>query len=249
MHSSSRFKGHADKEKYEKARELKTKILQIRHDYTRKLSSSCKKIRQLATAVWMIDILSIRIGNEKDVEETADTVGVCSLRVEHIKLLPFSSEVVFDFLGKDSMRYYNKVKFPNLVFQNIQIFMLNKKMNHDLLDKIDPGLVNSYLKKFMNGLSAKVFRTYNASNTLQKELYKSMSKTKVFKITEKSSLEDKVFLYNQANKQVAILCNHQRSISKSFKDQILRLDVKMKENKKQLKRLKRELKYISKKVR
>jgi len=33
--------------------------------------------------------------------------------------------------------------------------------------------MNDYLKDFMPDLSAKVFRTYNASNTLQKELDKS----------------------------------------------------------------------------
>jgi hypothetical protein len=35
-------------------------------------------------------------------------VGCCSLRVEHLKLLP-DDELEFDFLGKDSIRYYNKV--------------------------------------------------------------------------------------------------------------------------------------------
>lgn len=30
--------------------------------------------------------LALRAGNEKDVDEAADTVGCCSLRCEHIKL-------------------------------------------------------------------------------------------------------------------------------------------------------------------
>ncbi len=57
--------------------------------------------------------LALRAGNEKEEGETADTVGCCSLRVEHItlhELLEGSECVVeFDFLGKDSIRYYNKV--------------------------------------------------------------------------------------------------------------------------------------------
>lgn len=57
--------------------------------------------------------LALRAGNEKEEGETADTVGCCSLRVEHIKLYPeLDGEkhvVEFDFLGKDSIRYYNKV--------------------------------------------------------------------------------------------------------------------------------------------
>lgn len=61
----------------------------------------------------MILQLALRAGNEKEEGETADTVGCCSLRVEHITLhdkLDISECVVeFDFLGKDSIRYYNKV--------------------------------------------------------------------------------------------------------------------------------------------
>lgn len=57
--------------------------------------------------------LALRAGNEKEEGETADTVGCCSLRVEHIKLYAKLEEqefvVEFDFLGKDSIRYYNKI--------------------------------------------------------------------------------------------------------------------------------------------
>ena len=55
----------------------------------------------------------MRAGNEKDADEAADTVGCCSLRCEHINLLKHDEGkdyvVEFDFLGKDSVRYYNKV--------------------------------------------------------------------------------------------------------------------------------------------
>ena len=41
--------------------------------------SSCSSV-----AVYFIDKLALRAGNEKDSDETADTVGCCSLRVEHL---------------------------------------------------------------------------------------------------------------------------------------------------------------------
>eukprot|EP00483_Globobulimina_turgida_P005087 UN05097 len=85
--ASSRFKGQNDRNKYEKARVLKTKIDAIRQDYESKLTARNTMTKQLATAVWMIDRLSIRVGNEKDTDEEADTVGVCSLRKEHITLV------------------------------------------------------------------------------------------------------------------------------------------------------------------
>ena len=37
-----------------------------------------------SVAVYFIDKLALRAGNEKDSDETADTVGCCSLRVEHL---------------------------------------------------------------------------------------------------------------------------------------------------------------------
>jgi len=41
--------------------------------------------KQLGTATYLIDRLALRVGNEKS-EDEADTVGTCSLRVEHIEL-------------------------------------------------------------------------------------------------------------------------------------------------------------------
>lgn len=60
----------------------------------------------------------------------------------------------------------------------------------------------------MEGLTAKVFRTYNASTTLQSELKKFDLKG--------LTMEEKVEKYDLANKQVAILCNHQKTVGKKF---------------------------------
>lgn len=66
----------------------------------------------------------------------------------------------------------------------------------------------------MPGLTAKVFRTYNASITLQRELEDT---------PRHGTLEEKLSYYGNANRQVAILCNHQRSVSKTFDAQMERL--------------------------
>ena len=49
------------------------------------MKSKEMRIRQRAVALYFIDKLALRAGNEKD-EDQADTVGCCSLRVEHITL-------------------------------------------------------------------------------------------------------------------------------------------------------------------
>ena len=44
-----------------------------------------------SVAMYFIDKLALRAGNEKDPDEAADTVGCCSLRVEHISEQPLLS--------------------------------------------------------------------------------------------------------------------------------------------------------------
>lgn len=84
--------------------------------------------------------MALRAGNEKD-EDTADTVGCCSLRVEHLKLNEEMNGkefvVEFDFLGKDSIRYYNAVAIEKRVFKNLQLFMENKQEGDDVFDRLN----------------------------------------------------------------------------------------------------------------
>jgi len=84
--------------------------------------------------------LALRAGNEKD-EDQADTVGCCSLRVEHIQLFDEKdgqeNVVVFDFLGKDSIRYYNEVPVEKRVFKNLKLFKEKKNNGDDLFDRLN----------------------------------------------------------------------------------------------------------------
>lgn len=46
------------------------------------------------------------------------------------------------------------------------IIFSGKKDSDDLFDQLDTSKLNAHLKELMPGLTAKVFRTYNASITL-----------------------------------------------------------------------------------
>lgn len=92
------------------------------------------EVRQRATAMYFIDVLALRAGNEKGDDE-ADTVGCCSLRYEHITLDP-PNFLVFDFLGKDSIRYYNRVPVSDQVFKNVRIFKEQTTEGDDLFDRL-----------------------------------------------------------------------------------------------------------------
>lgn len=133
--AGSSWKGQSDFKKYEKARELKKCIGRIRLDYERDLTSKVMADRQRATAVYFIDRFALRVGNEKG-EEEADTVGCCSLRYEHITLAE-PNLVTFDFLGKDSIRFYQPDKEVDLqVFKNLKLFKKGGKEGDAIFDRV-----------------------------------------------------------------------------------------------------------------
>ena len=216
---NSKFKGMSDYKKYEKARKLKNTVKSIREDYNKKFDDESTENRQLATATYLIDRLALRVGNEKG-EDEADTVGCCTLRVEHIKIEE-DNYITFDFLAKDSMRYFNRIQIDEKAHKNLARFVKGKNPDDDLFDLINAQKLNDYLKFLMDGLSAKVFRTYNASFTLQQQL-----DSKEF--DNKSTIEEKVSYYNEANKQVAILCNHQKTVPKNYnvKSELMQKELK-----------------------
>lgn len=154
--AGSSLKGQSDMLKFEKARELKVsrrdwleegKLLtllqnhvdRIRQNYQVDLKSKIMADRQRATAMYFIDKLALRAGNEKG-EDEADTVGCCSLRCEHVTL-ESPDFLIFDFLGKDSIRYYNRVQVEAQVFKNIRIFKENKNDDDNLFDRVTVRLL------------------------------------------------------------------------------------------------------------
>ena len=72
----------------------------------------------------------------------------------------------------------------------------------------------------MEDLSAKVFRTYNASITLQDQLYEENE----FGIDPVSVINMEVdkrkAFYDKCNRGVARLCNHQKAVAKNFEEQV-----------------------------
>ncbi|XP_060141305.1 DNA topoisomerase 1 [Globicephala melas] len=232
------LQGEKDWQKYETARRLKKCVDKIRNQYREDWKSKEMKVRQRAVALYFIDKLALRAGNEKEEGETADTVGCCSLRVEHINLHPELDGqeyvVEFDFLGKDSIRYYNKVPVEKRVFKNLQLFMENKQPEDDLFDRLNTGILNKHLQDLMEGLTAKVFRTYNASITLQQQLKELTAPDE--------NIPAKILSYNRANRAVAILCNHQRAPPKTFEKSMMNLQSKIDAKKEQLADARRDLK-------
>ncbi|PJF17683.1 hypothetical protein PSACC_02504 [Paramicrosporidium saccamoebae] len=215
--AGSSLKGQSDLRKFEVARNLNKHVEKIRRGNAEELRSKEMFVRQRATALWLIDHLALRAGNEKG-EDEADTVGCCSLRCEHVRLEE-PNFVIFDFLGKDSIRYYNRVPVDAIIFKNLGIFMRPPKTKDDpIFDRLNTGMLNKYLNTLMPGLTAKVFRTYNASHTFQEELKKT---------PQEGTVHELVLAYNRANREVAVLCNHQRAVPKTHQQSMQKLSDKI----------------------
>ena len=236
------FKSKSDESKFDLARNLKKKVNSIRETYEKQLEDPDMKVRQKATALYFIDHLALRVGGKKDTKDEADTVGVTSLRVEHIILLE-DNNIKLDFLGKDSVRYCKRVIVPSNVYNNLQEFSKNKSKKEDLFDLVNSAILNDYLTQFMKGLTAKVWRTYNASHTFQKELDK-IKEEKITASDENEKLNILISLFNQANTSVALLCNHQKGVSKKLDEMTGKIDIMIKKLKQ--KKAKLEKKKINK---
>jgi len=221
------FKSASDESKFDLARKLKKKVGSIRSTYMESLKSDDLKQKQLATALYLIDNLALRVGGSKDTKEEADTVGVTSLRVEHIDLLE-NNMLKLDFLGKDSVRFCKKVKIDELVYNNIKLFIEGKKNKDEIFDLIVASTLNDYLSSFLEGLTAKVWRTYNASMVFQKELDKIKPEV-LENISANERLNYLISMFNQANTEVALLCNHQKQVNANLEVGLDKINDRIKE--------------------
>src|SRR5215831_11511665 len=212
-----------DKQKFELARKLTKSLPSVRERIEKGLVSSEPRIRKLATVSYLIDSLAMRVGDEKD-EDEADTVGASTLRIEHLRFHPNSVE--FDFLGKDSVRWQKTLQLSgtdNQVRRNLLEFSKQKKPEDLLFDGINSSSVNKFLGTAMKALTAKVFRTHHATETVQDYLDRHNG----FKPEPGSYL--KLYHARLANLQAAIRCNHKRTPPKTWQGTLEKKQVKLDE--------------------
>ena len=144
--ASGRFKGESDLAKYEKARKLQRHIDKVRNGYMSDAKSKNAEKKQLGTVLWLIDHHGIRPGDERTADQ-ADTVGASTLRVDHVKLQG-GDTIIFDFLGKDSIKFYKKLKVPPIIYKNFQEFLKGKPKTSQVFNLISAASINAYLKQF-----------------------------------------------------------------------------------------------------
>jgi len=213
----SSLKQRKDIEKFEKARELRQNLSRVQRHIWESLNAHDIKRRKIATVTFLIDRLKIRVGDEKDPDE-ADTIGASTLRPEHIHSHG-DGEVTFDFLGKDSVHHLFRVQLPNRVIRNLEEFAA--EAGSPLFQGVSSKHVSAFLDEVLEGLSAKVFRTHYASEAVEARLQKASVRYEDPEYVKKH-------IATLANLEAAKVCNHRRTIPKTWKSSLERRKTRLK---------------------
>ncbi|MEM2637627.1 MAG: hypothetical protein QXL15_04710 [Candidatus Korarchaeota archaeon] len=252
---SSPIRQDRERMKYDKAIELADKIDQVRTEISKALRSKDPRMRQIATAVYIIDALSMRVGDEKDPDE-ADTVGATTLRPEHVTIKD-DGTVEFNFLGKDSVPWHRTIKMPKVVINNLNELIANARAKREDADPtrdhpsvsqpsifpdISSDTINRFLGKIMPGLTAKVFRTYHATMTMVNEL-------KNARVSRNSPEHEKKAALVRANLTVAKVCNHYKKEKTPWEKRKERFEQKIKKAAETYEKKKKQEAIKSEKVR
>lgn len=208
---ASFLKQRKDMEKYEKARALKERLDEVKAHIEGNLTAADLKRRKTATVCYLIDRLKFRVGDEKDDEDEADTVGASTLRPEHV-CFNRDGSVTFNFLGKDSVPMNITAPLPPKVVANLRDFAQGAG-KESLFEGINSGHVGDFLKEIMEGLSAKVFRTLYATDAVRGGLDRETVKP-----GDPDYVKRQAAL--RANLEAAIVCNHKRTIPKTWQQSL-----------------------------
>jgi DNA topoisomerase-1 len=215
MADSSPIKQRREIEKFEKALELDRRRNLIRDYISMNLDSDDPKTRKVATVCYLIEKVCMRVGDEKD-EDEANTVGATTLTKDNIKIE--GNTVKFDFLGKDSVRWQKEIEAPDNVIRNLTEFM---KEGEIIFNGIRSEHVNEFLSSAMEGLTTKVFRTSSATKAVREFLDKN-------EIDKEKTEYYKKHIAKLANLQAAIVCNHKRTIPKTWEASLERKKERLK---------------------
>ena len=207
------IKQDRDKAKYDKAKMLAGEIKTVKNKIVKDMGNKDAKVRRISTVCWLIYRTAMRVGDEKDPDE-ADTVGATTLRKEHVTLT--SDAIKFDFLGKDSVRWQETVpavENDKQFHKNLKELISNIKPTDEIFGNLTSRDVNEYYKTVVSGLTAKVFRTFSASTVVSKYLNENED------VKNRSQME-KLYHAKIANLEAAKMCNHKRTIPKTFEQSL-----------------------------
>lgn len=210
VYPASVSNSHAEREKakFDNAMELKNHIDKIRKFYNQSFKTG--EYLELSCILYLIDNLGLRIGNENN----ANVDGATTLRVENIKPMSDKNLVRINFIGKDSIEYDNQLLCSEGFINAIRQLSSGKSPSEFLFPHVNPKIVNQYLQSFHPCLTAKTFRTYNATQRFKDAIYRDRGRG------GNPSQPDPLTWFKKCATEVAVFCNHKKiSTLKKVKEQ------------------------------
>ena len=210
-----------EQEKYEKARKIILNWEAIQSHIFKSFNSDDEKTRMIAMIVYLVQLTGCRIGNEKDTDIYADTVGISTIRKEHIILK--GNKLTLEFLGKDSVEYKNSVDIDPRASKVIKAILDCRKDDEEVFKDIKGFEATTFLREVVPGTSVKVFRTAYGTKLLCEELQKMDFSDPT--LTESKKLH----MYDLCNLEVAKKLNHKKTPPKNFDEKTELLNKKLSE--------------------
>lgn len=209
--------------KFDRAIQLNAELDRVKTHIQAGLADPDPKRKMVATACYLIDALCLRVGDEKD-EDEADTVGATTLRPEHVTL-DEGGMAEFKFLGKDSVEWHKTIQLPPVVRKNLEELILNARPSNSgggngdklqIFPLISSRNVNRFLSSVLPGLTAKVFRTHHATETVRHGLSEAQ-------VHPDDPDYRKWEAATRANLAAAELCNHTKQAPLSWPSRLARM--------------------------
>lgn len=144
------------------------------------------------------------------------------------------AKMELNFIGKDSVPFYNEYDIPDDVATVLKEIIGNRDQNEEIF-KAGSGNVNAFLKGCFDFMTPKLFRTAWGTKLLMEELQKNPCNSKMTDAQKKA-------VYNNAALEVSKKLNHQRNIAKNYKEQIEKADTRISDAKQKDKELKEKIK-------
>tara|TARA_B100001094_G_C18162169_1_gene789948 strand:+ start:805 stop:1773 length:969 start_codon:yes stop_codon:yes gene_type:complete len=167
------------------------------------------KDKIISIVLYLIDYCNFRVGNN-EYKLKYNTYGTTTLKKDHIIFK--KNEVEIKFIGKKHVENKSAIKNKNIINLLNTLCMYNKNkeylfyyVNNNKLIPINSSHINSFIKKYDDRLTVKMFRTWNGNTILLNTLIK-MDKPKDKKEIKKNII--------YANKYVASCLHNTPMVSK-----------------------------------
>lgn len=159
------------------------KLRRIRGDISRNIQNAAGervlgKDAMISLALFLIDHCNFRVGSEK-YKKLYDSYGVTTINTGHLKRLANSYKI--EFIGKKGVKNVSLVKNAKVCSLLDRVYDENNGAEY-LFTYFDPASqtpsritethINTYLKRYHQSISVKMFRTWSANHILLRELLK-----------------------------------------------------------------------------